>query len=80
VRDISEVFYTEELKKYKNLEYKIFLSQENNPDYHYGRINQEIETISQESEIYMCGNPMMTDQLIHELKINNHPQENVFSE
>ena len=80
VRDTSEVFYNEELKKYKNLDYKIFLSQENNTDYHYGRINQEIETISPEFEVYMCGNPKMTDQIIHELKINNHPQENVFSE
>ncbi|MGB2110851.1 MAG: hypothetical protein ACPHY8_02885 [Patescibacteria group bacterium] len=69
MRDESEVFYEEKFKKYKNFEYKIFLSQQDHPDYHYGRVNQEIESISQESEVYMCGNPKMTDQVTHELKM-----------
>ena len=80
VRDESEVFYEEKFKKYKNFEYKIFLSQQDHPDYHYGRVNQEIENISPESEVYMCGNPKMTDQVIHELKMQNHPEDQIFSE
>lgn len=80
IRDSSEIFYEEKLKKYKNLEYKIFLSQENTQDYHYGRINQEIESVSKESEVYMCGNPKMTEQVIHELKMQWHPEDQIFSE
>lgn len=80
VRDSSEVFYEKKLKKYKNLEYKIFLSQENTDSYHYGRVNQEIENISKDSEVYMCGNPQMTEQVTHELKMQNHPKDQIFSE
>ncbi len=80
VRDESEVFYEEKFKKYKNFEYKIFLSQQDHPDYHYGRVNQEIESISQESEVYMCGNPKMTDQVTHELKMQWHNENQIFSE
>ncbi len=80
VRDKSEVFYEEKFKKYKNFEYKIFLSQQDHPDYHYGRVNQEIESISKESEVYMCGNPKMTDQVTHELKMQWHDEDQIFSE
>jgi ferredoxin-NADP reductase/ferredoxin/DMSO/TMAO reductase YedYZ heme-binding membrane subunit len=80
IRDTSEIFYEEKLKKYKNLEYKIFLSQEDTQNYHYGRVNQEIESVTKDCEVYMCGNPKMTDQVIHELKLQNHPEDQIFSE
>lgn len=80
VRNESDLFYEDILKSFKNTEVKIYLSQEKSEKYNFGRITQELKNIQQESEVYICGNPNMTEAFVEWLLSQSHSKDNIYSE
>lgn len=59
VEKSSDIFYQKELSLIENLEVHIFLSREENPQYHFGRIDVSNLGLPMNTEFYICGNPAM---------------------
>lgn len=86
VREEKDIFYKDELKNISrqntNFSYYLYLSQEENENYNFWRINQYItkENIEAYEEFYICGNPGMVEDIeakLIELWVN---QENIYNE
>lgn len=80
VRNKSELFYEDLLQSFKNTEIKIYLSQDKTEDYNYWRVTEEIKNINNDAEVYICGNPNMTDSVVQWLTNQWHSKENIYSE
>lgn len=72
VRNIEDIFYEENLKKLKNLDYKIYCSALNEEWVNWNlikwRINMDDFDFPLNTDFYICGNPEMTKFSITKLK------------
>lgn len=60
----EELYYLDTLRGYKNLQLELFVSQEDVPWYHHGRVDATLGDFSLDTEFYLCWNPaMVTDQI-----------------
>lgn len=64
----SDLFYVSQLGAIKNLKVEFFLSQEQVPWCHYGRVDTSISTFAPETEFYLCGNATMVTEQMKYLK------------
>ncbi|EKE28163.1 MAG: hypothetical protein ACD_3C00086G0007 [uncultured bacterium (gcode 4)] len=67
VSKASDLFYTDELKQFKNLEINIFLSKEETKGYNYWRISLENIDFGGNCEFYICWNPWTTADISNNL-------------
>lgn len=86
VRNLSDVFYIDELnrikKEYPTFDYKIFLSQEDSESTIQGRVTDFLtkENISSYEEFYLCGSPAMVKDARERLEASGMEKEKVFFE
>ena len=86
VRNLSDVFYIEELnrmkKEYPLFDYRIFLSQEDSENTVRGRVTDFLtkENVSSYGEFYLCGSPAMVKDAREKLEANEIEKEKVFFE
>ncbi len=64
----EDLFYMEELNRFKNLKLEIFLSKEDIKPYHYGRVDTSMYDFPLDSEFYLCGNAAMVEEQSNLLK------------
>lgn len=57
-----DVFYEEKLKKIPNLKVNIYLSKEEARWYNYGRVNLDEINVDENTEVYICWNPIMVNE------------------
>jgi ferredoxin-NADP reductase len=78
LRTKKDIFWQKELEelenKYKNFSFEIILSQEKNPDFKNGHVNDFLDNIDfNNSDFYVCGNPNMIleiSKILLEKKVN----------
>lgn len=75
---LKDMFYIEELKKFKNVQLHLYLSKEDVEWYHYGRMNFESLSFEANTEFYICGSPGLVVQATEVLHKNGYTQ--VYSE
>ena len=74
----EDFYYLEQLRRYKNLQLELFISQEQVKWYHYGRVDASIADFPLHTEFYLCWNPAMVTWQIKLLKAKWY--QNVYSE
>lgn len=79
----SDIFYEEKIKKIPNTQLVFALSQ---PDDEWqglrGRVTAHLERINmpQDTEIYLCGNPTMVEDVVRYYKQHSFPEEHIYFE
>ncbi len=81
----KELFYMDLLKNFKNsfsgFDFKICLSQENNPNYEFGRITGKYTIFDPlNTQVYVCGHPNMVVENVALLKQMAIPENQIFQE
>lgn len=81
VRYEEDLFYIEELKKYKNTNIVITVSRpSNNFEWNKWRVTNYLDNIDIDSDIYICGNQDMITSVISNLDSKNIDKKNIFYE
>lgn len=86
VRTLSDMFFEQELEEIKEknpqFSYDLYLTQEQKDWYHFWRITSKItaDTILGFEEFYICGSPMMVDDMLEILQSLWIQKEQIFTE
>ncbi len=86
VRTVQDLFYIEEIKqiaeKYKNFSYSLYLSREESEISTKGYVTDFLskENIKRYSEFYICGGPVMVDDVVEKLENWSVQEEKIFTE
>lgn len=80
-RKKSDFYYDEKLKNIPNSEIIYFTSKEKTENYNFWRVTDALKNIPKEnSEIYICWNPLMVEDVLKYLYENNYDKNSIFSE
>ena len=78
VANKADMFYEEELKKFKNLEINLYLSREEIEWYNFWRMDFSKVDFEKNSEFYICWNPWVVESA--KKALNEKWFQNVYSE
>ncbi len=84
-RTLNDLYYIDKLKdfkkEYKNFDFEIFLSREDNTIYNFWYVKDYVkDNCLNYDEFYICWNPNMIDEVIEILVNSNISKENIFEE
>jgi NAD(P)H-flavin reductase len=69
VSNKKDLFYEDRIKKIHGLWHDIYITQENIPGYHYGRIDFAKRHFDSNTEFYLCWKPEIVDDIIKNLTL-----------
>jgi ferredoxin-NADP reductase/DMSO/TMAO reductase YedYZ heme-binding membrane subunit len=82
VREKKDIFYKKLLESFKNTEVNVLLSHKNETvnGQFPGRITEFVHKVTIDSEVYLCWNPIMVQEVTQILKEQWHPEKEIYSE
>lgn len=82
LRNKEDIFYRDLLQNIPNTNLELLLSWNTESiNWNFpGRITEYVHHVDKESEVYICGNPNMMEEVTHKLLKQWHPKELIFSE
>lgn len=69
VPNAQELFYEDRIKELHDVSYEIHITREELDGYKFGRLDVSKAGIDPSSEIYVCGNPKVVEEIIKDLQV-----------